>query len=82
MLGRMPVARGEDRQLRCGESFDPAVERRDDGVTVANGELAAGKKVLLYVDDQQRVAGLKSGRHRSLLSVRPKMGGADAISLA
>jgi len=53
------------------ESLDPAIERRDDGVAVGHGELATGKKVILYVDDQQRIAGLKSGRHRSLLSIGP-----------
>ena len=67
MVGRVPVARGNHRETESGEPVDVAVKDGNDFVAPGNGEGAAGKEIILKVDDQEQVAcagtGLRSVLH-------------------
>jgi hypothetical protein len=52
---RMPIARRENRQTRFLKFFDVAIQRGYDSISVGDRESAAGTKIILHVDDQQRV---------------------------
>ena len=56
----MPIARREYRQRVRGECRNIAVERRDDGVALRHSEAAAGQKIVLHIDRDQRIAGLQT----------------------
>src|SRR5436309_13167414 len=52
----MPVARGIDRYTSRDCIFDVPVEDRDDAIALRNRKRASGTKVVLHIDDQQRLA--------------------------
>src|SRR5919205_2298081 len=54
MLGRVPVARG-DHEVEAA-AVDQLVQPRGDLVALRHGERAAGREVVLEVDDHQRLA--------------------------
>lgn len=57
MVGRVPVAAGEDRQALGFEVPEGGVQRCEDRVATRHREAAAGQEVALDVHHQQRVAG-------------------------
>src|SRR5690606_32328857 len=61
MIARMPAARGDDRNAGTHGLVDEPVEHRHDAVTSVDRQRPTGAEVLLYVDDDQRVAGFESG---------------------
>ncbi len=56
MWRRVPVARRVDRQARRFGRGDPGVQRRNNRVSLADRQRSTGAKVVLHVDDQQRIA--------------------------
>jgi hypothetical protein len=63
----MPVACEDDWQVTPVEGRDVFVERRDDGIGVGDGQTAAGEKVPLHVDDQERI----TAREAKLVAAPP-----------
>ena len=61
MVGRMPVAAGEDRQAQGVEACDARIQRREDRIAARHREAAAGQEVALHVHHQQRIAGAQRG---------------------
>src|SRR5438045_93579 len=51
VIGRMPVSSRNDEPCLASE----AVDRLNNGITVRNGERAAGTKVVLDIDDDQGI---------------------------
>ena len=58
MLYGMPVARRIDRKLLRCEALNIPVKYRHHLISMRNSKTATGQKIVLHVDDQQRVAGL------------------------
>src|SRR2546422_865757 len=56
VFGRMPVARGEDREPARAKRGHIKVQDRDDLVTSRDSKRAAWQKIVLDVHDQQAVA--------------------------
>src|SRR5690606_10450105 len=55
----MPVARGIDRHAGGPRGVDPAVQHRNDFVSAFDGQRTAWAEVVLYVDDEEGIAGLQ-----------------------
>jgi hypothetical protein len=56
----MPVARCKDRQVSLIEFFDVTVEHRNYLVAVLYGQGASRAKIVLHIDDNERIM----SRHR------------------
>ncbi len=56
----MPVTRRDDRQSRRTETGNAPVQRWDYRIPLRNGETASREKVVLNVDDQERVVAIKA----------------------
>ncbi len=56
-MGRVPVAAGEYRQVEAAKRTGVTVQEGHHVVTLRHRQTAAGKKIVLDVDDQQGVAG-------------------------
>ena len=70
VVRRVPVTRREDRKARRPEHAERLVQGRDHGIPIGHAQCAPGKKVILYVHDQERVPGARrSTLHR--LSLPP-----------
>ena len=62
---RMPVAREEHGRAGGGEASGIRVEQRDDRITFGHAQRPARTKVVLHVDDDERIArGIDLERHR------------------
>ena len=55
VIGRMPVAGGEDGRPGVLRGLDPGIEDRHDGVAARHGQGTAGTEITLHVDDEQGV---------------------------
>src|SRR5690606_2031890 len=55
----MPVARGIHRHAGGPRGVDPAVQHRNDFVSAFDGQRTAWAEVVLYVDDEEGIAGLQ-----------------------
>ena len=51
----------------CSKMGRDAMDRRNHVVAARNGERAAGTKIILHVDDEERVAGIDS--HHNFLNL-------------
>ena len=65
VIFRMPITRCEYRYAAGFRLCDPSVQDRDNGIALRHGESTARTEVILHIDDQKRVAGLK--RHVTIL---------------
>ena len=63
VLGGMPVLSEDD----VVELLREGVDERDDLIAVDYREVAAGTEVVLYVDDEKGVGGLRCDHHGSLI---------------
>jgi hypothetical protein len=61
MVGRVPVAAGEDRQAHRIEAPAAGSQRLEDRIAARHREAAAGQKVALNVNHQQCIAGARRG---------------------
>jgi hypothetical protein len=58
----MPIAREDHRKTGTREFFAQAIERSKHLIAAAHSESAAGTKVILHIDDDERIF-----RHRKSL---------------
>lgn len=65
VVGRMPIARGDDLRSGFFGRLDPAIEHRHDLVAFVHRQCPAGTKVVLHIDEDQRIARAKFRRIRS-----------------
>src|SRR5438445_5458528 len=59
VLGRVPVARGKDRQPARAKRGHITVQDRDDLVASRDSKGAARQEIVLEVHDQQAIAGME-----------------------
>ena len=52
----MPIPSGENRQPMSMKKCDVAIERRYDLVPIGYGKAATGKKIILYIHENQGIA--------------------------
>ena len=72
VVNGMPIARGVDRQVQFGEQREAAVEHRDHRIAFWHLQATAGQKIVLYIDDQQRIASMRNQTdHHGLHLITP-----------
>ncbi len=57
VIGRMPIARGEDGGRRVDKQVQISLQSRNDGLSLRHREGSAGQKIVLNVYDDQCIAG-------------------------
>ena len=67
MIGRMPVAGGNDGRPGVLGGLDPGIEDRHDGVAVRHGQGTTGTEITLHVDDEQ---GIRRTQRRQVHATR------------
>ena len=63
----MPIPRGEYGQPMGMKKGDITIEHRYDLVPVRYGKAATGKKIILYIHENQNIAGGKLDPHQSIV---------------
>ena len=60
MVGRMPIPGRKNRNAAGFRLGNPSIQYGNDGVAAGHSQGSAGTKVILNVDDQERVANFKA----------------------
>ena len=56
MAGRMSIPRCVNGNALAPRFFNPFIENRHDLIAFTDGERTAGTKIILHIDNQQRIA--------------------------
>ena len=63
----MPIASGENGQTMSMKKYNVTIEHRYDLVPVGYGKAAAGKKIVLYIHENQGIASRKLDLHEPVI---------------